>query len=147
MRKMTQHRSNMTPRASKREGFYFGWRSPRWPVWLPKHQYISPCEILFNTREEDPRALRPQRGDRRILFGFRHVPLEGVSVEYNGVQWSTANYVELALNFNTSRLNVTSSCKQKVGLEASQTLENPAGGPPKSSREASRTATSVASAL
>ena len=57
MRKMPQHRPNMAPRPSKREVHHFVWRSPRWPVWLPKHQYISPCTILSNTLEEDPRAL------------------------------------------------------------------------------------------
>ena len=39
--------------------------------------------------------LRLLRGDRRIPFGFRHVPLEAASVESSGVQRSTANYVEL----------------------------------------------------
>ena len=48
------------------------------------------CESLMsrtsNTRwVRDPRALRPLRGDRRIPFGFRHVPLEAASVESSGV--------------------------------------------------------------
>ena len=30
-------------------------------------------------------TLRPLRGDRRIPFGFRHVPLEAASVESSGV--------------------------------------------------------------
>ena len=55
--------------------------------------------------------LRPLRGDRRIPFGFRHVPLEAASVEPSGVQWSTANYVELTLNFHKSRLCPKSSQK------------------------------------
>ena len=36
--------------------------------------------------------------------GFRHVLSAAASVESSGVQWSTANYVELALNFNKSRI-------------------------------------------
>ena len=38
-----------------------------------------------HARGGDPRALRPLRGDRRIPFGFRHVPLEADSVESSGV--------------------------------------------------------------
>ena len=46
-----------------------------------------------------------------IVRGFRHVPSEAASVESSGVQRSTANYVELALNFNKSRLCQKSSKK------------------------------------
>ena len=73
----------------------------------------------------DPRVLRPLRGDRRIhggklTFGFRHVHLEAASVESSGVQWSTANYVELALNFN----------KPKPFKITAGSLENGLGRPP-----------------
>ena len=53
-----------------------------------------------------------------IVRGFRHVPLEAASVESSGVQWSTANYGELALNFNKSRL-----CQQSSKQEAAGSLK------------------------
>ena len=56
-----------------------------------------------------------------IVRGFRHVPLEAASVESSGVQWSTANYVELIVNFNKSRLCQKSSKFRSLGL--SQTPE------------------------
>ena len=99
-------------------------QSPRCPTWPPLREgklikvtlregKVTTLNMgLSNTRRGgDPRVLRPLRGDRRIPFGFRHVPLEAASVESSGVQWSTANYVELTLNFNKSRLCQKSSKK------------------------------------
>ena len=45
---------------------------------------LGKCPITLEGHE-DPRALRPLRGDRRIPFGFRHVLLEAASVESSGV--------------------------------------------------------------
>ena len=61
-------------------------------------------EVKVKAKAKAKILLRPLRGDRRIPFGFRHVLLEAVSVESSGVSWSTANYVELILNFNKSML-------------------------------------------
>ena len=54
------------------------------PLAYLESTYISgPCfKTEYLTRwGEDPRALRPQRGDRRIHLGLGRVPLEDDSVE------------------------------------------------------------------
>ena len=141
MRKACEKVPNSTPRPPPRGGEPKCRRSPR--SLLQRGRSPSQgrnCESLMsrtsNTRGvQDPRALRPLRGDRRIPFGFRHVPLEAASVESSGVQWSTANHVELTLNFNKSRLCKKSSKKYasrppKPSKITAGGLQNRAGRPP-----------------
>ena len=114
MRNKCEKVRNMSPKGSQEEGDYFcgGLRVPL-PAdhisWEKEGESFRVCDS--SRWGEDPRALRPLRGDRRIPFGLRHVPLEAASVESSGVQWSTANYVELIVNFNKSRLCKKSSKK------------------------------------
>ena len=54
-------------------------------VKINKHEFKRILVQDFPRWGEDPRALRPLRGDRRIPFGFRHAPLEAASMESSGV--------------------------------------------------------------